>query len=214
LQALVDAGAQHYMAQEVDDVKSLMNRSVIDFRKHDYYSSYTNLKNAWKVTDLIELRLQEQVYFDAVTELFAQMDTAFHDFEGVLNHNPAFLKKLVTTPHGAAAAINFTGRMEPNLFRDRITDIYLRAIHLRPPKSQEGTHEEVLIAIKHAKAASENFQRLYIMDQLSRPDAYVVIDTAYNQINLARLLRSELQVRLIDPMARTKVIRADKIVNF
>lgn len=214
LNALVDAGAENYMAQEVENVKALMNRSTIDFRKHDYYSSYTNIKNAWKLTDEIENRLQEQVYYDAVTELLAQLDVVFHDFENILNYQPSFIKKLVTTPSGQPAAIEFAGRTDPNAFRDKITDIYLRAIHLRPPKSQEGTHEQVLIAIKTAKVASENFQRLYIMDQLSKPDAYTVIDTAFNQIKRAKLLRSEIQIRMIDPSARTKVITAEKIVNF
>lgn len=214
LQALVDAGAENYMAQEVDNVKSLMNRSAIDFRKHDYYSSHTNIKNAGKLTDEIEARLQEQVYFDQVTELFAQLDKAFMDFQEILNREPAFLKKLVSTQSGQPAAVSLSGGMSPNLFKDRINDIYLRAIHTRPPKSQEGTHEQVLIAIKTAKAASENFQRLYIMDQVSMPDAHEIIDTAFNQIKRARQLRSDVQVKMIDPMARTKVIRAEKIVNF
>lgn len=214
LNALVQAGAENYMAQEVDDVKSLMNRSVIDFRKHDYGSSYHNIRNAMKLTDEIELRLQEQVYFDAVTELFAQLDKTFHDFEGILNFNRTFVKQLATRQNGQMAALSFSGRMSPNNFKDKITDIYLRAIHLKPPKSQEGTHEEVIVAIKFAKAAADNFQKLYILDQLAKPDAYDIIDTAFNQIEKSKTMRGELQVRLIDPQARTKVIRADKIVNF
>lgn len=214
LNALVLAGAENHMAQEVDDVKSLMNRSVIDFRKHDYASSYSNIRNAMKLVDRIEDRLQEQVYFDAVTELFAQMDVAFHDFTRVIDTNRSFMKKLVVNPNGQTAAIELAGPMSPNAFKDRMTDIYLRAIHLKPPKSQEGLHQEVLTAIKYAKVSSENFQRLYIMDQLSKPAAYEIIDTAYNQIERAKEMRSDLQVRLIDPEARHQVIRAEKIVNY
>ena len=214
LNALILAGAENWMAQEVDDVKSLMNRSVIDFRKHDYYSSYTNIRNAMQLTERIEARLQEQVYYDSVTELFAQMDQAFHEFSQVLNYDRTFLKKLVTTPQGQPAAINFRGNQSPNLFKDRITDIYLRAIHLKPPRSQEGTHNEVITAIKFAKVSAENFQKLFILDQVSYPDAYDIIDTAFNQFQRSRILRGEIQVRLIDPQARTKVIRAEKIVNF
>jgi hypothetical protein len=214
LNALVEARAEEYMAQEVDDVKTLMNRSVIDFRRKDFQSSYVNLKNAIALTDKIEERLQEQVYFDAVTELFAQLDAAFKDFDVVLGYDRAFMKKLVATPMGQTAAISLTGRMNPNEFRDTVTDIYLRAIHLKPPPAQEGTHQEVLVAIKFARAAALNFQKLYIMDQLSKPDAYDILDTAYNQFERAKKLRAEIQVKLIDPMARTKVIRADKIVNF
>jgi hypothetical protein len=214
LNALVEARAEEYMAQEVDDVKTLMNRSVIDFRRKDYQSSYVNLKNAISLTDRIEERLQEQVYFDAVTELFAQLDAAFKEFDVVLGYDRAFMKKLVATPTGQMAAISLSGRMDPNRFRDTVTDIYLRAIHLKPPPAQEGTHQEVLVAIKFARAAAINFQKLYIMDQLSKPDAYDVIDTAYNQFERAKKLRAEIQVKLIDPMSRTKVIRADKSVNF
>ncbi|MGI8908749.1 MAG: hypothetical protein ACR2IE_19935 [Candidatus Sumerlaeaceae bacterium] len=214
LNALVLAGAENWMAQEVDDVKSLMNRSVIDFRKHDYYSSYTNIRNAMALTERIEARLQEQVYYDAITELFAQMDLAFRDFSQVLDYDRVFLKKLITTPQGQPAAIGFRGQQSPNLFKDRITDIYLRAIHLKAPKSQEGTHNEVITSIKFAKVAAENFQKLFILDQVSYPDAYDIIDTAFNQFQRSRILRGEIQVRLIDPQARTKVIRAEKIVNF
>lgn len=214
LNALVQAGAENYMAQEVENVKSLMNRSVIDFRKHDYYSSYVNIRSAIKLTDQIEQRLQEQVYFDSVTELFAQLDVQFRNFERILGVDRVFLKKLINTEHGTPAAISFAGDLNPNDFRDKITDIYLRAIHLKPPKSQEATHEQVLIAIKFAKVAAENFQKLYIMDQLSRPDAYDVIDSAFNQIRKSKTLRSEVQLKMIDPQARTKVIRAEKIVNF
>ncbi len=214
LNALVEAGAENYMAQEVDDVKTLMNRSAIDFRKHDYYSSYSNLKNAMKLVDAIELRLQEQVYFDAVTELFAQLDEAFKDFAVVLNYDPVFLKKLVATPNGQPGSISYAGKASPNLFKDRINDIYLRAIHLKPPKSQEGTHQELIVAIKFARSASENFQKLYMLDQVSKPDAYQIIDTAYAQIGKSKLMRGELQVKLIDPQARTKLISAEKIVNY
>lgn len=214
LNALVEAGAENYMPQEIDDVKTLMNRSVVDFRKNDYHSSYTNIKNAIALVDRIEARLQEQVYFDAVTELFSQLDQAFNKFDGILGYDSTFLKKLVSAHHGQPAAINITaGRMNPNDFKDTITDIYLRAIHLKPPKSQEGTHEQVLLAIKYARVASTNFQKLYIMDQLTKPDAFEVIETAYNQIRQSRQLRAEVQLRLIDPQARTKVIRAEKIVN-
>ena len=214
LNALVEAGAEHYMVQEVDDVKSLMNRSAIDFRKNDYHSSYTNLKNAMKLVDAIELRLQEQVYFDAVTELFAQMDLAFRDFGTVLNHDRAMLKKLVSLPNGQQASIGLSGQASPNLFKDRITDIYLRAVHTKPPKSQEGTHRELLVSIKYARAAAENFQKLYLLDQVSRVDAYDIIDTAYTQVNKAKVMRGEIQIKLIDPQARTRVIHADKIVNY
>jgi hypothetical protein len=48
---------------------------------------------------------------------------------------------------------------------------------------------------------------------LTKPDAFEVIETAYNQIRQSRQLRAEVQLRLIDPQARTKVIRAEKIVN-
>lgn len=214
LNALILAGAENWMAQEVDDVKSLMNRSVIDFRKHDYQSSFRNIKNAMILTDRIEDRLQEQVYFDAVTELFAQMDDVFHKFQPVINHSPAFLKSLISTQWGQPKALELGGRMNPNEFKDAITDIYLRAIHLKPPTSQEAIHTEVLIAIKSAKVASENFQKLYILDQVNMPDAYDIIDTAYNQIKRSQTLRGEVQVRLIEPQARMKVIRAEKIVNY
>ncbi|MCX7964005.1 MAG: hypothetical protein N2644_05935 [Candidatus Sumerlaea chitinivorans] len=215
LNALIEAGAEDYMAQEVDDVKTLMNRSVVDFRKRDYASSYTNLKEAIALTNRIEERLQEQVYFDSVTELFAQLDKAFRDFEGVISYNPTFLKKLVTTPHGRPAAINLTaGRATPNDFKDTVKDIYLRAIHLKPPKTQQATHEQVVLAIKYAYTAAENFQKLYLLDQVSNQDAYEIIDTAYEQIRKARELRAEVQLKLIDPQARTKVVRAEKIVNF
>lgn len=214
LNALVQAGAENYMVQEVDDVKTLMNRSAIDFRKNDFHSSYTNLKNAMKLVDAIELRLQEQVYFDAVTELFAQMDQAFKDFGTVLNHDRAMLKRLVSLPNGQQASIGLSGQASPNLFKDRMTDIYLRAVHTKPPKSQEGTHRELLVAIKYARAAAENFQKLYVLDQVSRVDAYDIIDTAFTQVNKAKVMRGEIQIKLIDPQARTRVIHADKIVNY
>ncbi len=215
LNALVEAGAENFfMAQEVDDVKSLMNRSAIDFRKHDYQSSYVNLKNAMKLTDSIELRLQEQVYFDSVTELFAQLDKAFRNFSTVLNADRAMLKRLVSLPNGMQASINITGQASPNLFKDTVNDIYLRAIHLKPPTSQEGTHRELLVAIKYARTAAENFQKLYILDQVSRPDAYDIIETAFAQIDKSKIMRSEIQIKLIDPQARTKVIHAEKIVNY
>jgi len=214
LNALILAGAENWMAQEVDDVKSLMNRSVIDFRKHDYQSSYTNIKNAMKLTDRIEERLQEQVYFDAVTELFAQMDDAFHKFRPVIDHDAAFMKKLISTEWGQPRALDLSSQLNPNEFKDTINDIYQRAIHLKPPKTEEAIHTDVIIAIKTAKVAAENFQKLYILDQVNMPDAYDIIDTAYNQIRRAKTLRGEVQVRLIEPQARMKVIRAEKIVNY
>ncbi|MBX7246601.1 MAG: hypothetical protein K1X53_13980 [Candidatus Sumerlaeaceae bacterium] len=214
LNALVEAGAEKYMAQEVDDVKSLMNRSVIDFRKKDFYSSYSNLKNAIKLTDTIEEKLQEQVYFDAVTELLSQLDKAMIQYATVIDYDPAFIKKLTSLPNGQQASINLAAKMNPNEFKDAVTDIYLRAIHLKPPPAQEGTHQEFLVTIKFARAAADNFQKLYIMDQLSRKDSYDIIDTAYNQIKRCKQMRSEIQIKLIDPMSRTKLIQAEKIVNY
>jgi hypothetical protein len=214
LNALIAAGAENYNAQEVDDVKSLMNRSAIDFRKHDYYSSYSNLKSAMKLVDEIEHRLQVQVYYDAVTELFAQLDAAIYDFRIVLNRDRAFIKTLVSTETGQPASIALAGKASPNLFKDRIFDIYLRAIHLKPPAGLEGEHDEVIVCIKYAKAAAENFQKLYLLDSVSKPDAYDILDTAYDQYQKSKLMRGEIQVRLIDPEARMKVIQADKIVNY
>ena len=214
LNALVAAGAENYNAQEVDDVKSLMTRSAIDFRKHDYYSSYSNLKAAMKLVDLIEHRLQVQVYYDAVTELLAQMDKAVYDFRIVLHRDRAFIKTLISTETGQPASIALAGNTSPNVFKDRVNDIYLRAIHLKPPKGLEATHDEVIVCIKYARASAENFQKLYLLDSVSKPDAYDIIDTAYDQYNKSKLMRGEIQVRLIDPEARMKVIQADKIVNY
>ncbi len=214
LNALVEAGAENYMAQEVDDVKTLMNRAVVDFRKGDYQASYTNMKNAIALTDRIENRLQEQVYFDAVTELLAQLDSCFKQFHGVISSDPAFLKTLVEQPNGMAAAVRLSSRINPNEFKDAVRDVYLRALHLKPPKSQEALHERVILAIKYAYVAAENFQKLIILDQVSLQDAYDIIDTAYNQIREAKKLRSEVQLGMIDPQARSKVIRPEKIVNY
>ena len=214
LNALVAAGAENYMAQEVDDVKTLMNRAVIDFRKRDFYSSYTNMKNAIAVADRIEARLQEQVYFDSVTELLAQLDKEFHNFDGILNNTSTFLKQLVIRPNGQPAAVQLAGSTNPNDFKDHVTAIYQRAIHLRPPKSQEGTHEQLLVAVKTAKVAGDNLQKLYILDQVSQRDAHDIIDTAFEQVRRAKQLRGDIQVRMIDPQARTRIIKADKIINY
>ncbi len=83
------------------------------------------------------------------------------------------------------------GRATPNDFKDTVKDIYLRAIHLKPPKTQQATHEQVVLAIKYAYTAAENFQKLYLLDQVSNQDAYEIIDTAYEQIRKARELRAE-----------------------
>jgi tetratricopeptide (TPR) repeat protein len=214
LNALIEAGAENYMAQEVDDVKTLMNRAAVDFRKGDYQSSYVNMKKAIELTDQIENRLQEQVYFDAVSELLAQLDDCFQKFDVVLSHDPTFIKQLIEQPNGLAGAVRLSGKMSPNDFKDAVRDIYLRTIHLKPPKSQEATHEQVILAVKHALVAAENFQKLLILDQVSLRDAYDIIDTAYNQIAQAKKLRGEVQMQMIDPQARTKIIRAEKILNF
>ena len=58
------------------------------------------------------------------------------------------------------------------------------------------------------------FRSLYLLDQVSRVDAYDIIDTAYTQVNKAKVMRGEIQIKLIDPQARTRVIHADKIVNY
>lgn len=214
LNALIEAGAENYMAQEVDDVKTLMNRSAVDFRKGDYQSSYVNIQKAIELTNQIENRLQEQVYFDSVSELLAQLDDCFKKFSIILAHDPTFLKELVQQPNGLAGAVRLSGSMGPNEFKDAVRDIYLRTIHLKPPKSQEATHERVILAVKYALIAAENFQKLVILDQVSLRDAYEIIDTAYNQIGEAKRLRGEVQLKMIDPQARSKVIRAEKIVNF
>ncbi|MCX7626174.1 MAG: hypothetical protein N2Z21_08190 [Candidatus Sumerlaeaceae bacterium] len=214
LNALIQAGAEDYMAQEVDDVKTLMNRSAVDFRKGDYQSSYQNIKMAIELTNQIENRLQEQVYFDAVTELLAQLDDCFKRFDVILSKDPTFLKTLVEQPNGLPATVRLSGRTNPNEFKDAIKDIYLRTIHLKPPKSQEATHEQVVLTMKYAYTAAQNFQKLYILDQVSLRDAYEIIDVAYNQIAQAKKLRGQIQLQMIDPQARTKVIKADKIVNF
>jgi len=214
LNALIEAGAEDYMAQEVDDVKTLMNRSAVDFRKGDYQSSYQNIKQAIALTDQIENRLQEQVYFDAVSELFAQLDDCFKKFDIILSKDPTFLKTLVEQPNGLPGAVRLSSKMDPNDFKDAVKDIYLRALHLKPPKSQEATHEQVLLAIKYAYTAAQNFQKLLILDQVSLRDAYDIIDTAYNQIAQAKKLRGQVQIEMIDPQARSKVIQAEKIVNF
>ena len=214
LNALIEAGAENYMAQEVDDVKTLMNRAAVDFRKGDYQSSYINMKNAIALTDRIENRLQEQVYFDAASEILSQLDACFKKFALILEKDPSFLKELVTQPNGAAASIRLSAAMSPNDFKDSIRDIYLRTIHLKPPTSQEATHERLILAVKYALTAAENFQKLYLLDQVSLQDAYDIIDTAYNQIRQAKELRADVQLRMIDPQARSKVIRAEKIVNY
>ncbi|MGC8840643.1 MAG: hypothetical protein ACP5QZ_04220, partial [Candidatus Sumerlaeaceae bacterium] len=192
----------------------LMNRAAVDFRKGDYQSSYVNMKKAIELTDQIENRLQEQVYFDAVSELLAQLDDCFQKFDVVLSHDPTFIKQLIEQPNGLAGAVRLSGKMSPNDFKDAVRDIYLRTIHLKPPKSQEATHEQVILAVKHALVAAENFQKLLILDQVSLRDAYDIIDTAYNQIAQAKKLRGEVQMQMIDPQARTKIIRAEKILNF
>lgn len=214
LNALIEAGAEDYMAQEVDDVKTLMNRAAVDFRKGNYQSSYTNIQQAIALTNRIENRLQEQVYFDAVNELFAQLDACFKKFDLVLSKDPSFLKHLVEQPNGMAGAVRLSGGLTPNEFKDAVKDIYLRGLHLKPPQSQEATHEQVVLALKYAYVAAENFQKLLILDQVSLKDAYDIIDTAFQQIGEAKKLRADVQLKLIDPQARTKFIRAEKIVNY
>lgn len=214
LNALIAAGAEDYMAQEVDNVKTMMNQSVVAFRKHAYEASYIQIRDAMALTDKIENRLQEQVYFDSVTELFAQMDQLFHKFSQVLDYDPAFVKKLMNTQYGQPRALDLSTRINPNDFKDEMTNLYLRTIHLKAPKSQEANHTNVILAMKNAKIASDNFQKLYVLDQVSMPDAYDIIDTAYNQIKTAKKLRADIQYNVIEPQARKKVILADKIVNY
>ncbi len=211
LNALVLAGAQEYMAGEVDDVKSRMNSAALRFRDKDYYGSYSAVREAIQINDRIEERLQDQVYFDSVTELFAQLDGAFRDFSPVLDTNRNFLKKLVYTGTGNPRSIQLTTKLNPNDFRDRVTDIYLRGVNLKPPANQEAMHQRVLTVLESSRVASINFQKLYLMDQLSPRLANEIIDIAYNQIQNAKAIRADVQYRMIDPQARTKVITASRL---
>ena len=214
LNALLDAGAESYSAQAIDDAKSFMNNSVIDFRNKSYGSSYNGMRKAIEKVDEVELTMQEQVYFDAVTEIFDQLDDAFVRFTNVIETGPAFLKRLVASPTGARASISLSGRMNPNEYFDTINNIYLRTIHLAPPKGKEGMHEQVVKCVQYARTSAMNFQKLYVMDQFDGVGADDVIDTAYDQLNKAKRLRAELQFRSIDAEARKQVFKADKIVNY
>jgi hypothetical protein len=102
-------------------------------------------------------------------------------------------------------------KLNPNDFRDRITDIYLRGVNLKPPANQVALHQRVLTALESARIASHNFQKLYLLDQLGPREANEIIDIAYNQIENAKAIRADVQYRMIDPQARTKVITASRL---
>ncbi len=214
LNALLDAGAENYVPQDIDDAKSFMNNAVIDFRNESYGSSYQGMRKAIEKVDNVELAMQEQVYYDAVTELFSQLDLALVKFSNVTEAGPAFIKRLVTSPTGSRASISLSGRMNPNEFYDAVNDIYLRAMHLAPPKGQEGTQDKVLLCIKYCRTAAKNFQKLYIMDHFDPRAADEVVDTAFDQLNKCKRMRSDIQFNEIDKYARTKVFAAEKIVNY
>lgn len=211
LNALVLAGAQEYAAGDVDDVKSRMNAAAVRFRDRDFHGAYNAIRQAIRINDRIEERLQDQVYFDAVSELFSQLDQSFRDFSPVLDRNRNFLKRLVQTGTGNPRSIQLSMKLNPNEFRDRITDIYLRGVNLRPPANQEAMHQRVLTALESARIASLNFQKLYLLDQLNPREANEIIDIAYNQIENARNIRADVQYRMIDPQARTRVITASRL---
>jgi hypothetical protein len=211
LNALVLAGAQEYMAGEVDDIKSRMNAAAVQFRDRNFLGSYNAMRQAIKINDRIEERLQSQVYFDSVTELFAQLDGAFSDFSPILNTRREVLKAMVQTPYGNPRNVSFSMKLNPNDFRDRVTDIYLRGVNLKHPASQEAVHQRVLTVLEAARLASINFQKLYLMDQLNPREANEIIDIAYNQVNHARNIRAEVQYNMIDPQARSKVLTASRL---
>jgi len=209
LQSLRDRGAAEYAAVEITSARDSLRSARLDYRRGLYKSAHSNLKNAIDLTREIEGREKYIAYSAEVQDLFNEFNQVQTQLSRVLSLSPKEMKQLAVGPSGSTQAISLSAPLTPNEFRDKVDELYSRALVVKAPAGKEQLHEAVITAFAEARLAASNFEKLVILNRVPRAEAFLLIDNAYIRLNNANVMIGNIQKQLVADEVQFRLVQAD-----
>jgi len=215
LDALVENGADQFASVEVKEARDGLRFAQLDYQRGLYKSAHSNLDRAIKLINEIEARRAQEEYSAAVQALFGEYRKLQSAYDNILTLSPQELKNLATGPNGASQAVAISTQITSAEFRAGVDRLYSEALNLKAPAGLGPIHEAVIQAFSEGRIAALNFEKLAILNRVSRNEAQLLIDQAYIRMNNSNRLVGEVQKLLVSDEVRFRLVnnRADTLVR-
>lgn len=194
---------------KVEEVRSLLKYTIIDFNKGKYNQAYLQLKKSDREINKMETVLAEERYINEVTKLLDQLDSILDDFRQVLSLSPEMVIRVATDPQGKQRMLSISSRMTPTVFREKLASLYEKASSIKPPASKKTLHKALLKTLNTASLAGIDFESLLFLEEYSYSEARRVVERAFSLINAVKKDEKELRQFISEQKSRYRAMTAE-----
>ncbi|MCL5271147.1 MAG: hypothetical protein M1457_11520 [bacterium] len=213
LTGLESRNASSSLPDMVDEVNRKIKYARLDFKAEKFRPSFQNAKDAMRLLDTMELRLDERDFDKALYTQLKQFNEAIEKFRPVLDMGTTALIELAIGANGRAQAVSLLQASSPSDLRTTITEIGARVRMLKTPPSRVDIHESAVKMLTVAKTAAANFEKLLIMDMYGPDEARNIVQTAFVQMQDARHQEQDIQRTIPNPEIQFKPAGVERVVS-
>ncbi len=208
IESLREARARDFAEQELNSASTKIHHARIDFRRGNFRSAHRNLHQAFALVDEAEFRKGAEGYRADVVQLFDEYLEAQNRFRNVLGMDAPMLRQAVTGPDGSRQGIAISARYTPNDYRAKLDELYTRAAGLEHPERLADVHDAVIQTFAEGRLAAIHFEKLVILDMVSKNEADNLISQAYARQNRSNRLMGAVQEQLFADKVRFRLVQA------
>ncbi len=205
---LVEAGARSYARDELGSAREKIHFAQIDYRRGNYRSAHRNLHQAFALVEEAEFRQGHEGYSAEASQLFDEYVQAQNRFRNILRLDAPQLREIAIGPGGGRQAVAVSGQYTPMDYRRKMDELYTRAADLEAPSRLSGVQDAVVQAFAEGRLAAMHFEKLVLLDRVSRAEADNLIAQAYARQNRSNRLMNAAQEQLFDGQVRFRLVQA------
>lgn len=213
LTQLEERGARRDEQDLVRDIENKIKYAQLDFKNEKYRSSFENVKDASKLLDTLQVRLDERRFDTELTQHLNDFTKQFDKFGIVLNMGSGTMLRMAIGPQGKARAVSILSACPPAELRNELTQINGRIERMQVPPTRLALHEATLNMFKTAKLGAANFEKCLILDQYSPSDASSIIQSAYLQMLKAKQEQQKIQKGIEHPKLEEKASGVEREIT-
>ncbi|MCX7046790.1 MAG: HEPN domain-containing protein [Candidatus Sumerlaeota bacterium] len=235
LEELERLGAMKRMPYDLKMARWILEQADMDFRHNRYAKSYESLLKGIRIANTIADDLSDETFKGEASDMVKEISNALFAFRGLLEYNPNQLIPLLTGFNARGRLIAMTG-MRPNIvymwengsrqvlsrtesydasqFSERVTELYTKALTLRPPATLKHIHRKMIETLQDAAMAGQSFQKFLFIDEFSPKQQQEIIRAAYDYADKTRTGVGYLRDNLLKPEERRRDIYPKSLDRF
>jgi hypothetical protein len=206
LDRLEENGADQFASVEIRQAREGLRFALLDYQRGMHKSAHSNLDRAIRLINEIDARRAQEEYSREVRDIYARFQRIQVSFDNILTLTPAELKSLATGPNGASQSVAIATQISPAEFRRSIDQLYSEALVINAPRELAPIHEAMIQSLTEARIAALNFEKLAILNRVSRNEAFLLIDQAYIRMNNSNRLVNDVQRQLLSDEVRFRLV--------